>query len=287
MPPDEPRRRLDPLALAVLGGAALLAAGIALYVLFSASRDPAAERPGRIAALRQELRNWLQELREPTRAPQPPAAKPAPAAPPAAQSAKPPAKVLAPAQPAGRLVPEPGRSWRYHVQVEPQLWREITLTYRTVREGGTLGVQTEFQHANGKSNFHLGRFAPNHPSHANVRFPGFFMHAAYIELPLEPGQRLSWQWPWQLADGRTREGRIKRYEGRVAGWENIKVPAGLYSAARIEATLQYVDEGKVQASAKETLWYAPKVFQVVKIVREGRTPDEGASRIVAELAEFR
>ena len=43
----------------------------------------------------------------------------------------------------------------------------------------------------------------------------------------------------------------------------------------------------MQARARETLWYVPKLAQVVKVVRDGRTPDEGSRRIVAELAEFR
>ncbi len=80
---------------------------------------------------------------------------------------------------------------------------------------------------------------------------------------------------------------MKWYEGRVARWENIQVPAGVYTAAVIEADLLYVEGGKVLARARETLWYVPKLAQVVKVLREGRTPDEGSSRIVAELAEIR
>ena len=61
----------------------------------------------------------------------------------------------------------------------------------------------------------------------------------------------------------------------------------VYAAAVIEADLLYVEGGKVQARARETLWYAPKLSQVVKVLREGRTPDEGSTRIVAELVELR
>ncbi len=43
----------------------------------------------------------------------------------------------------------------------------------------------------------------------------------------------------------------------------------------------------MRARVSETLWFAPDAFQLVKIVREGRAPDESAARIVAELAEFR
>jgi hypothetical protein len=168
------------------------------------------------------------------------------------------------------------------VVVEPPTWRDITLTYRTQREGAGIGVLTDFVHAGGKTNFHLGTFAAGHPSHANTRFPGFFMHASYFPSSLKEGQRLSWGWPWQPV----REGRMKRYEGKVVRWEDIQVPAGVYAAAVIEAELSYVEAGKVQARARETLWYVPSLSQVVKVLREGRTPDEGSTRIVAELAEL-
>ena len=132
-------------------------------------------------------------------------------------------------------------------------------------------------------NFHLGTYAAGHPSHANTRFPGFFMHPSYFRQPLEPGQKLSWGWAWQPV----REGRIKRYDGVVKRWEDVTVPAGTYRSAVIEADLYYIEAGQVRAQAKETLWYAPQVAQIVKVVRDGRTPDEGSSRIVAELAEYR
>lgn len=37
---------------------------------------------------------------------------------------------------------------------------------------------------------------------------------------------------------------------------------------------------------RETLWYAPAAGQLVKVLREGRSPDEGAQRIVSELKSF-
>ena len=178
---------------------------------------------------------------------------------------------------------EAGRTWRYVVVVEPPAWRDITLTYRTQREGAGINVLTDFVYAGGKMNFHLGIFAAGHASHANTRFPGFFMHASYFPPTLKEGQQLTWGWPWQPV----REGRVKRYEGKVARWENVQVPAGVYTAAVIEAQLSYIEAGKVQARARETLWYVPKLSQVVKVLREGRTPDEGSTRIVAELVEFR
>lgn len=64
-------------------------------------------------------------------------------------------------------------------------------------------------------------------------------------------------------------------------------PAAVPGSAGIEAELSYIEAGAVQARARETLWYLPKLAQAVKVVREGRTPDESSTRIVAELQEFR
>jgi hypothetical protein len=169
------------------------------------------------------------------------------------------------------------------VVVEPPAWRDITLTYRTQREGAGIGVLTDFVHAGGKSNFHLGTFAAGHPSHENTRFPGFFMYAAYLQQPLTIGQTIAFGWHWQGKSA----GSVKRFEGQVMGWEDLQLPAGNLKAAKIEGTLTYREDGQSRGGARETFWYAPKVSQIVKIVREGRTPDEGSTRIVAELAEFR
>lgn len=252
----------DPLALAVFGAALALLAGLLSYVFFFKAPEPAS--PARAFDLVDAPRRLLADLTE--RREDKPVARPAPPA-------------VAPARPAL----EPGRMWRYTVVVEPLVWRDITLTYRTQQEAAGIGVLTDFVHAAGKMHFHLGTYAAGHASHANTRFPGFFMHPSYFRLPLEPGQKLAWGWPWQPA----REGRIKRYEGRVLRWEDVRVPAGTYRAAVIEADLYYIDAGQVRAQAKETLWYAPQVSQLVKVVRDGRAPDEGSQRIVAELAEYR
>jgi len=259
-----PRRgKGDPLAVAVYSAALLLLAGLVIYVVFFFKPAPVPEsqrRPGLLESVRQYF-------------------------------GKPPAKASKPAPPvaAARPVQVPvGKTWRYSVAVEPQIWRDITLSYRTVQQQGAPGVQAEFRHAGGQSSFHLGTLQAGHPSHANTRFPGFFLYAAYLRLPLEPGQKVEWSWPWQQAGGKAAgEGRLKRFEGRVAGWETVVVPAGKFQAARIEGKLEYVEGARVRASASETLWFAPDASQLVKIVREGRTPDESAARIAAELAELR
>ena len=257
----------DPLALAFFGAALALLAGLLFYVLFFRAPEPApsARSVDVVEALRKRAASVVEKLADR------PVSKPAATSPPPPPTAAPGSGI------------EAGHTWRYSVVVEPPAWRDITLTYRTHRESDGIGVLTDFVHAGGKMNFHLGIFAAGHPSHANTRFPGFFMHPSYFSLPLQPGQKLSWEWAWQPA----REGRVKRYEGSVMRDEDVTVPAGTYRAAVIEAGLSYIEDGQVRARARETLWYAPAVSQIVKIVREGRTPDEGSSRIVAELSGYR
>lgn len=269
---EKPSRQLDPLALAFLGAAIALLAGLLLYVfVFKAPEPTMPTQAPRTPGLVEELRGFVAGLGE--KFGDKPAEKHATKAPPK--------RAAVSAAPATEL--EAGRTWLYVVVVEPPVWREITLTYRTQREGASIGVLTDFLHADGKMNFHLGTFAANHPSHENTRFPGFFMYAAYLKQPLTIGQQIDFGWHWQGKSAAS----VKRFEGKVTGLEDLQLPAGNLATARIDGTLSYLEDGKLRGRAQETFWYAPSVSQIVRIVREGRTPDEGSTRIVAELAEFR
>jgi len=265
-------KNIDPLALAFFGAALALLAGLLSYVFFFKSPEPAT--PARSVDLVAEIRRHAEKLTAPSKDKPAPKTRPAPATAPA------PAIVPAPG---GAAALEAGRTWRYAVAVEPPVWRDITLTYRTQREGAGIGVLTDFVHAGGKMNFHLGTFAAGHPSHENTRFPGFFMYAAYLTQPLAVGQKISISWHWQGKSA----GSVKRFDGQVTGWEDLQLPAGSLKAAKIEGTLTYREDGQFRGGARESFWYAPRVSQIVKIVRDGRTPDEASARIVAELAEYR
>lgn len=277
----DPPRRQDPLALAVFGGVIALVAALGLFLAFSIRTQP--EGPA-TAAFPQQVRDAVRKLVAGVRRefePAAPVAKPRPRPQQPQRKTEPQAQQDAPQR--GRIVLEPGRSWRYSVKVEPEAWKDITLTYRTVQEGNALGVRTDFRHAGGQSAFNLGVFAPGHPSHASTRFPGFFMYASYLELPLQAGQKVSFSWHWQ---GKS-PGSVKRFEGVVTGIENLQLAGGALSAARVEGTLSYREDGQFRAGARETFWFAPQVGQVVKIERQGRVPDENLARISAELVEYR
>ena len=256
-------KKQDPLALAVFGAALALLAGLLLYVFLARPEASSGPRLSFLEPLRKELKDMAEAVRRDL-----------------------PGGTVAPeAAPADRLrAPLPaGRAWRYAVTVRPEAWRDVTLAYRSRRDGDAIVIDTEFVHATARSAFRLGTFVPGHPTHQNTRFPGFFFHAAYLPEEAKKGQLLSWSWPWQGGQGN----RMKRWDARVSGWEQVRVPAGMYRALRLEADLLYLESGKVKARARETLWYAPEVAQVVKVVRDGATPDEGLQHITAELAEFR
>ena len=298
-------KQQDPLALAVFGAALALLAGLLLYVLFMKTPEPAS--PARAFDFVEVLRRQIAGLT--ARLEDKPVVKPPPSAPPAqrpapAQVAKP--APVAPAVPAARTMdsagpasktdnpgwpvwhPPAGMTWVYRVTVEPPLWQDAVLEYRTVQQGGALVVNTDFRHAKGVMKFQLGVFQAGHSSHANARFPGFFMYPAYFGERIRMGQKLTWEWPWQLPGGGVKTGRVKRYEGLLveAGSNPGPVEPGT-TLLKIDGTLSYIDGGRVEASARETLWYSGKSGQLARVERVGRTPDEGATRIVAELVELR
>lgn len=264
---DEPRRRFDPAALAVNVVAIVSMAVVAVYLGWSIWRDEPAPKP---------------KPRPPVVA-KPPVVFESQAAPPAIAGDPVPSELIAQHGTGGH--------WMYRVTVEPPLWRDATLRYRIDERGGEKQVATHFLYAGGEMNFRLGTLAANHPSHANSRFPGFFLYAAYLDQPLHVGKSFTWEWPWQLPNGQIRAGRVKRYVAVVKEWGNIsappsvKAPMNLFAVARIDTTLHYIEDGVQRAMAVERFWYAPRYMQIVRIVREGKTPDESVHSIVAELVE--
>jgi hypothetical protein len=282
----------DPLALAFFGAALALLAALLLYLFAFRKPEPAPPdgAPGTLELLRKRVDGAVDKLRDkPAPAPAPaPVARRAPAAPAGstAQVAPPAGKADNPGWPV--WPPPAGMTWVYRVTVEPAAWQDVVLEYHTVQQGGALVVQTDFRHSKGGMKFQLGTFARGHPSHANTRFPGFFMYTAYFGERIRLGQKIAWEWPWQLPGGGVKAGRVKRYEGTLV--ESSSNPGPVEPGTtllKIEGTLSYIDDGRVDARARETLWYSGKSGQLARIEREGRTPDESATRIVAQLVELR
>jgi hypothetical protein len=114
---------------------------------------------------------------------------------------------------------------------------------------------------------------------------------ALYDLDLNPLRigNVSFQPPFQrfsfpLMVGKTWEGQlvkrevpVQRYStvresmrGTVVGWDRITVPAGTFTALRIDVTTVWsdVDAAGVRGSSRETVWYVPEVRNVVLLHRQ-------------------
>lgn len=82
---------------------------------------------------------------------------------------------------------------------------------------------------------------------------------------LAPGQR--WSQETLRSDAAAGGTRAVRVEGRVIGWEKVRVPAGEFDALRIERTLYLGDSGRYRTQTRryETEWYSPAVRGPVKL----------------------
>ncbi len=86
-----------------------------------------------------------------------------------------------------------------------------------------------------------------------------------MPFPLEPGQR--WSQTVQRRDPVTGEVRNVRVDGRVVGWETVRVPAGEFKALRVERRMWLGDWDQFRGETwrAETEWYAPDVNAPVKL----------------------
>lgn len=192
------------------------------------------------------------------------------------------------AAPAGRQVlpPPANANWTYDVYFGPNWGKAGQLAFQTqTQDKGGLGASMAWSPNGGAPKvWFLGVVEPDHPTHANTRFPGFFMHPAYFPQALVPGSRLLWEFPWQGSDGKTRAERVRRFDMKVIAWERVRTAAGEFDAAHLEGTLRYMEGETVRAEVRYGLWYAPRAMQIVRVLWEGRAPDESQAEMIAELA---
>jgi hypothetical protein len=95
-------------------------------------------------------------------------------------------------------------------------------------------------------------------------------------FPLQPGKRWT-TWIRAIDPTSGRSNRL-RVEGRVLGWERVKVAAGEFDALKIRR-VAYADSPEYFRTPEEiveTDWYAPAVRQVVR--REGQSSYLDSSR---------
>jgi hypothetical protein len=287
----------------------------------SAPAKPAASAPARQSPGPDALTEWTQRIKtgiddfisslgdrqtQPGDAPAPKRPASTGSAAPATPPTKPPvaAPVTPPADPqrAYATAAAPGGSqvvavpvdgkWAYDVFFGPTWQKNGQLRYSTHRNkdpSAKAGAQDKVgsnmswaPNSGQPTSWYFGIVEADHPSHANTRFPGFFMHPPYLPQSMQAGNRLLWEFPWQGGGS----GQVRRFDMRVVGWETVKVPAGEFTAVHLEGKLQYVDKDAVKAEVRYAIWYAPRAKQVVRVLWLGRSPDESSAEMIAELASF-
>lgn len=309
---DHSKGRSDPFARTFLAAVAIIfVVGVALgaHALMteetsqtaSAAKTPASSFTPLLDRVRNEIKAGIDQLaglsdevpsqaRNPapmqTQAPKPQAAQNT--APPGIQPGNPARVYAAIAPPNGPQVTAipVGGKWAYDVFFGPD-WRSTgQLLYTTSRQSENselVGANMSWRpHGGQTTTWTLGILEADHPSHANTRFPGFFVYPVYLPRSPQPGSLLVWEIPWQGSGKQA----MRRFDMRVAGWESVSVPAGVFNAVHLEGKLRYVDNEIVKAEIRYELWYAPEIRQIVRVLWLGRAPDESSSEMIAELSTY-
>lgn len=185
----------------------------------------------------------------------------------AAALAAPPASLAQ--QPAAQPAHARGDTWTYREIDGYGQRRELGRWIAEVTEVGpdgermtlravTRGVSDERRLAGGGS-ITAGRVSTQVPSGKFV--PPLQLYPA----TLAPGQR--WSQETMRSDPVVGGDRPVRIEGRVLGWEKIRVPAGEFDALKIERVVYLGDSGRYRTQTRryETEWYAPAVRAPVKL----------------------
>jgi hypothetical protein len=143
----------------------------------------------------------------------------------------------------------PRGTYRFQVsRVDPQ-----GVTVDVLHDGGQVDTLVYAPGWNGRelplTNLQRFRYEPPYPAHA---------------YPLEPGKR--WNSVVNATDPVTGRTYRVHVQGRVLGWERIKVPAGEFDALKVQ---RYVFAGNMQSFRTqeeifETDWYAPAVRRAVR-----------------------
>lgn len=159
-----------------------------------------------------------------------------------------------------------GDGWAYSYHDGYTKLPRGTLEYRVRAVQGD-SVTVEVQH-DGRQSTELYTRALNWRERPMTNLQNFRYDPAYpaLPFPLEAGKT------WQAfvkaidpADGRVNRVRI---DGKVLGWERVKVPAGEFDALKVRR-LVYAGNHDVfrgEEHIAEFDWYAPKLGQIVKHV---------------------
>ena len=100
---------------------------------------------------------------------------------------------------------------------------------------------------------------------------------AALPFPLESGK--AWQAYVKATDPETGRANRVRIDGKMLGWERVKVPAGEFDAIKVRRMV-YAGNADVFTTEEhiiETDWYAPKLGQIVRHESSSRHLDRRVS----------
>jgi hypothetical protein len=94
------------------------------------------------------------------------------------------------------------------------------------------------------------------------------MDPAFQLMPFPLAEGKSWSQKVIRTDPVTNEKREMLVQGKVLGWETIKVPAGEFKAIKVERTMYLGDYDSFRGITQrtETEWYAPDIRGAAKVV---------------------
>jgi hypothetical protein len=97
----------------------------------------------------------------------------------------------------------------------------------------------------------------------------------WLQWPLEPGRSYQFESSFQ--------NQPLDWKGKVAGWEEVEVPAGKFKALRLE----YERSGSNRNAATESVWYAPDAKLVVKRVQTRPGTQRSKDITTTELMSYK
>jgi hypothetical protein len=110
---------------------------------------------------------------------------------------------------------------------------------------------------------------------------------AYYSFPLYAGKR--WGIDSEVSNfGAGQSGRM-RGEGRALEWEEVDVPAGRFTALKVEVKIEGADPGDAARTlaVEETHWYVREVQRPVRVISRARVGAEASRAETIELVSYR
>jgi len=157
-----------------------------------------------------------------------------------------------------------GDDWQYALHDGYTRLPKGTLDYRvSAVQGDTVTVQLTHE---GRQSTQLYTRNGGWRERPMTNMQNFRYEPAYpaLPFPLEAGK--SWQAYVKAIDPATGQANRVRIDGKVLGWERVKVPAGEFDAILVRRTVYAGNDDtfRGEENISEYDWYAPKLGGIVK-----------------------